>query len=351
MTESAFSEKLSGQIGSGRALSLENGDKVVILSDLHMGDGGRGDDLVRNEGLLIDALELWYLPRDYVLVLNGDIEELQGFSLAEIRSRWKRLYDLFDRFAARGALYKTVGNHDDGLLFEENYPYPLINALKIETGVLPVYVYHGHQGSQVYSRYNGILHNLMRYLMKPLGIRNISAARRRRRRFAAERSAYDFSRRNGIVSIIGHTHRPLFESLARFDYIKFEIERLCRVFPAATGEERAKIEGEVHALRFELAKLKRKERRRSLQDTLYGDELPVPCLFNSGSAIGKKGINAIELDRERISLVYWYTEGAGKHFVSRGGYLIEEVAGGKRKRAVLNSDALDYVLARISLLS
>ncbi|OHE65150.1 MAG: hypothetical protein A2Y36_17035 [Treponema sp. GWA1_62_8] len=84
---------------------------------------------------------------------------------------------------------------------------------------------------------------------------------------------------------------------------------------------------------------------------MYGDELPVPCLFNSGSAIGNKGINAIELDRERISLVYWYTEGAGKHFVSRGGYRIDEIAGGSRKRAILNSDALDYVLARISLLS
>jgi len=351
VTESAFSEKLFGQISAGRSLSLENGDKVLILSDLHMGDGGRGDDLVRNEGLLLDALELWYLPRGYVLVLNGDIEELQGFSLAEIRMRWKRLYALFDRFAARGGLYRIIGNHDEDIRFEAGYPYPLFDALRIDTGVLPVYVYHGHQGSQVYSRYHRVMRTFMRYLLKPLGIRNISAARRKRRRFSVERSAYDFSRRNGIVSVIGHTHRPLFESLARFDYIKFEIERLCRDYPAATGEERLKIEGEVRALRFELAKLKRKERRRSLQDTLYGDELPVPCLFNSGSAIGNKGINAIELDRERISLVYWYTEGAGKHFVSRGGYRIDEIAGGSRKRAILNSDALDYVLARISLLS
>jgi hypothetical protein len=106
----------------------------------------------------------------------------------------------------------------------------------------------------------------------------------------------------------------------------------------------------VKALRQELGKLKRSERRDVLRASLYGDELPVPCLFNSGSAIGRKGINAIELDKENIALVYWFTEGAGKKFISRGSYEVEAIPGTPCRRGVLNRDMLTNVKARIELL-
>jgi hypothetical protein len=86
------------------------------------------------------------------------------------------------------------------------------------------------------------------------------------------------------------------------------------------------------------------------RQSLYGDELPVPCLFNSGSAISKKGINAIELTHETIALVYWFIAGRGKQFVSRGGYTIEQFRDTPYCRSVLNQDQLDYVQAKIELL-
>jgi hypothetical protein len=165
-----------------------------------------------------------------------------------------------------------------------------------------------------------------------------------------EKQAYGFSLKNNCISVIGHTHRPLFESLGRFDYIKFEIERLCRDYPVSTGLEKERIAAEVAALRFDLGKLKRSERRDGLRQSLYGDELPVPCLFNSGSAIGRKGINAIELDRNQIALVYWFTEGGGKRFISRGPYQVEKLGDTAARRAVLNQDRFDYIKARIELL-
>jgi hypothetical protein len=164
-----------------------------------------------------------------------------------------------------------------------------------------------------------------------------------------ERKAYDFSMSNNCISVIGHTHRSLFESLGRFDYIKFEIERLCRDYPSSVGEDRERIAREVSALRLELGKLGRKERREGARLSLYGDELPLPCLFNSGSAIGKKGINAVELDTENISLVYWFAEGKGMKFISRGWYKVEKTAGACR--SVLNQNRLDYVKAKIDLFS
>ncbi|MDR1031007.1 MAG: serine/threonine protein phosphatase [Treponema sp.] len=350
MTSAAFfAEMISPRFNPGAILDISRCGKVLVISDLHMGVGYR-DDLAHNGTLLMDMLEGYYWQGGWTLVLNGDIEELLRYSLDAIREQWARLYRVFDRFNAAGRLYKNLGNHDEGLLFESNYPYALYNAVRIETGLLPIYVYHGHQSSKVYTSYNNLINASIRYFLKPVGIRNIASARNPHRRFYVEKRAYDFSLDNHCISIIGHTHRALFESLGRFDYIKFEIERLCRDYPASRGRDREQIAAEVRALRFELSKLKRSERRDVLRQSLYGDELPVPCLFNSGSAISKKGINAIELTNETIALVYWFMEGRGKHFVSRGEYIIEKIKGTPYCRSVLNHDQLDYIQARIELL-
>jgi predicted phosphodiesterase len=323
--------------------------RVLVISDLHMGSGVR-DDLAHNGGLLISMLEHYYYPGGWHLVLNGDVEEIYRFPLAVVRQRWKDLYRVFDLFAAAGRLVKTLGNHDDELVFEKNYPYPLYHALRMESSQIPFYVYHGHQSSRIYTDYKALPRGIVRYILRPFGIKNISSARSPRRRFSVEKKAYDFSMKNNCISIIGHTHRALFESLGRFDYIRFEIERLCRDYPVSEGREKKRIAAEVAALRADLGKLKRSERRKGSSQSLYGDELPVPCLFNSGSAISRRGINAIELGGEDIALVYWFTEGEGKKFVSRGNYEVERIRGTRYRRAVLNRDRLDYIRARMELL-
>ncbi|GHV91514.1 metallophosphoesterase [Spirochaetia bacterium] len=344
-----FSGLISPQFNPAAVLDITAGGKVLVISDFHMGIGRR-DDLSANGELLIALLEKYYLEGGWYLALNGDIEELQRHSLGSIQESWPRMYRIFDRFATENRLYKIIGNHDAGLVFEKDYPYPLYSAVRIETGLLPIYVYHGHQSSKIYTNYNHIIGASLRYVLKPFGIRNISSARSPYRRFFVEKQAYTFSLENHCISIIGHTHRALFASLGRFDYIKFEIERLCRDYPASAGQDRERIAAEVRALRQELGKLKRSERRDVLRASLYGDELPVPCLFNSGSAIGRKGINAIELDRENIALVYWFAEGEGKKFINRGSYEVEKIPGTPCCRAVLNRDRLDNVKARIELL-
>jgi UDP-2,3-diacylglucosamine pyrophosphatase LpxH len=348
-----FSDIASDAAGSrnaGRAfLDLRRGGKVLVVSDLHMGTGPR-DDLAQNGELLVSLLKDYYYPSGWLLVLNGDVEELHRYSLHAIRERWAALYRVFDRFASEGRLYKTLGNHDEDLRFEKNYPYPLYHALRIETSPLPVFVYHGHQSSPVFTEYNAILRGLVRYILTPLGIRNVSTARSPHRRFYVEKKAYAFSMEQGCISIIGHTHRALFESLSRFDYVRFEIERFCRDYPSSEGREKKRIAAEVAALRNELRKLKRSERRDVLRQSLYGEELPVPCLFNSGSAISRRGLNAIELDGEEIALVYWFADGNEKKFVTRGNYRIEKLRGTPYRRTVLNRDRLDYIKARMELL-
>jgi predicted phosphodiesterase len=324
-----------------------SGGRALIISDLHMGTG-KNDDLADNGELLISLLEDYYFPQGWHLVLNGDIEELQRYSLDRIKESWKRLYAVFDLFAGQNRLYKLIGNHDDELLLNKSYPYPLYGVIRIENGVIPAYVFHGHQSSYIYSKYNKVLKAGIRYVLKPFGIKNISSGRNPYKRYHVEKAAYNFSLDMRCISIIGHTHRPLFESLGRFDYIKFEIEHLIRDYPLSSEDKRRLNETNVMALRRELGKLMKKERKVVFRQSVYGDEMPVPCLFNSGCVIGKKGLHAIELSCEDIALVYWYTEGKGRRFISRGGYDIEKL--GNNRRAILNRDRLDYISARIQLL-
>ncbi|MCL2832255.1 MAG: serine/threonine protein phosphatase [Treponema sp.] len=323
--------------------------KILIMSDFHMGYGRR-DDLAPNREILTSILENYYFKNGWTLILNGDIEELAKYSYKKIRTEWADMYRIFDLFAAEGRLYKTLGNHDDDLIFEKNYPYKLYEAIRIDTGFIPAFIYHGHQASRVYTDYNNLIRLSLRYFFRPFGIRNISSARSPYRRFHVEKFAYKYSMEHDCISIIGHTHRALFESLGRFDFIKYEIMNRCRDYPGASEPEQEHIAGEVSHLRQELGKLKRSERRDVLRQSLYGDEMPVPCLFNSGCAIGKKGINAIELDSENISLVYWFIEGHGMKFISRGWYDVEKIENTPFCRSVLNQDRLDYVNALIKLL-
>ncbi|MFP4385535.1 MAG: metallophosphoesterase, partial [Spirochaetia bacterium] len=66
---------------------LNRSSRYIILSDLHLGNGGRTDDFRENGEMVIRILKEYYFDRDYTLILNGDIEELQKFTLASIRKR------------------------------------------------------------------------------------------------------------------------------------------------------------------------------------------------------------------------------------------------------------------------
>ena len=332
-------------------LDISTGGKALIISDIHMGHGSR-DDLDRNGEMLACILEEYYYKNGWILLLNGDIEELQKFSLDDISKKWANLFRVYDLFAKENRFYKIIGNHDDPVYLKryEDYPYHLHPVVKIETGAVPAFVYHGHQLMSMYRRFNKLVGFSIRFILKPLGIKNISYYKNPYKRFDIEKKAYSFSIENQCLTIIGHTHRPLFQSLGRFDYIKFEIEKLCMEYSSSVGEERSRIEAEVKALRKDLSALKKKEKRDVLRQSLYGDELPVPCLFNSGCTLGKQGINGIEISNKDIALAYWFTEGKSKKFVTRGGYKIEEIPNTPYRRAVLNYDNLDYIAAKIKLL-
>jgi predicted phosphodiesterase len=351
MNDEQFSTGILEQMGGSPSIALGPGARLAILSDLHMGDLSPNDDLRSNGPLLCSFLERHYLERGSTLILNGDIEDLQKFPLARIRSAWKGLFSLFDRFAREGRLYKVFGNHDEGLLESSRYPYPLCPGVRLGWGGRSLYAFHGHQASGFLANHNDLSGAMVRYVLHTLGIRNRSPSKDSGRRYRVERRIYDFSRGSGIVSVIGHTHRPLFESLSKYDRLRYDIERLCAEYCGAEDGRRAEIAETVSLFKEEFRRLGRKDRRNKRRDGLYGRDLLLPCLFNSGCAVGKKGVTAIEIEEGRIALAYWFEEGRERRYMEREAGPAEAMEGTPYRRVVIASEGLDDVFARMDLLA
>lgn len=339
-----------------RSLPLDGNAKVLVLSDLHMGNGGRRDEFRHNADLVRTMLTDYYYPGKYSLLLNGDVEELLKFPLESIVGQWGDFYNLFLRFEENGFFFKTYGNHDAALIEERDYRLRscMLESLKFSYGSETLLFFHGHQASvllwETYPLVSRSIVFFIRYIAKPFGIRNFSSAYNSRRRFSIEKSIYDFSNNAKIVSVIGHTHRPLFESLSKVDFLNYRIEELCRAYPEAVGDEKTAIEESITALKEELDACYKQGKKIGLRSGLY-NTLTIPSVFNSGCAIGKRGITALEIEGSTIRLVYWFNGKQSRKFISDRDNHPVELGNTGFSRIVLNEDNLDYVFSRLHLLA
>lgn len=338
---------------SAPEMTITDKDRFVIFSDLHMGDGSTRDDFSVNASLFSGILQKYYLEHDYTLILNGDVEELQKFSLQSIINTWNNVYSVFSMFSKREHLIKIIGNHDLQLLHEKHYPIrdALTHALRLSFNDNTLFIFHGHQASNLFENYNNLLGYVFKYLAKPFGVKNFSSAYNSKRRFRIERRVYKFSTSKKIVSIIGHTHRPLFESLSKVDYLKYKIEHLCRQFPLTEGPRRQNIRSEINSYREELEHSLRKKKRMNTHSSLYNNRLTIPSIFNSGCVIGKRGITALEIHDGKISLVQWFDSTINRKYFYHEDRDPEQLRGTNYFRKVLKDDYLSYIFSRIELLS
>ena len=326
--------------------------RLVVFSDLHLGDGGRNDDFKKNSGLFLESLRRYYLPRGFTLVLNGDIEELARFPLARVEARWPEIYGAWRQFAERGAFYKLAGNHDLSLLRRRprDLAFPVGEALKVRLGGHLLFLAHGHQASHLNWAFQTLGILFLRWLLNPLGFGNYTVAHSSRRRYNVEKRMYGFARLKRVMALIGHTHRPLFESLPRLDSVKIEIETLCRSFAQAAPGRQAEMERQLAVLRAEYVELQQRDGGPRRAENLYHDGPLLPCLFNSGCGIGRHGITALEVVDGRAALVYWFDRRRSEKFIAAQGYAPQPLAGTDYYRVELKHEELDYIFTRINLL-
>lgn len=330
---------------SAKPIKVKPTDKIVIFSDLHMGDGSNTDDFKTNADLFTYVLKQYYLKDDFDLVLNGDIEELQRYPMSKIYNQWMEVIQLFARFGK--GLYKTIGNHDLQLsvLKPEQLVLPVHEALRLIFDEGEMFVFHGHQASKKYQRHNQLVGFTLKYFANPLGIKNYSVRHDSRKQYKIEKIAYHYSAYRKIVSVIGHTHRPLFESLHKRDRIRFKIEQLCREFASTKNEKLIK---SIKALKKSLKKTKEDEK---FEGYMYNSLLHLPCLFNSGTVIGKRGMTCLEIQGGKISLVHWFDKRVSMKYLKSNEIEPYRLKGTDFYRMVINTDDLNYIFARVRLLS
>ncbi|TFG83218.1 MAG: metallophosphoesterase [Spirochaetales bacterium] len=339
-------------VDEARTEKLTAESRIVFLSDLHLGNRFRGDDFRKNEDLVKGALSSFYLSHGWKLVLNGDVEELHKFKYHAIREAYPELYSIFGSFRDGGRLVKLVGNHDLALLAHEDGEFPLEQALRLDAETGTILAFHGHQSHRFFMKYNFVSDFIIHYIANPLRIPSVGKPVTSRRRYNAERRIYRVSKELGVVTIAGHTHRPLFESCSKYDSLRWNIESALRQYTLAVGGERERIESMIGIYVQEFNRLSRKERRRKLSRNLYErDDIRVPCLFNSGCAISRGGFTAIEIEGPDISLVYWTREGNARPYIEREALFRDRPEGTPWQRYTIARDSLEYVFARLKLLA
>lgn len=224
-------ERLEKIFKNTLVIDISDRDSLVIFSDLHMGDGSKMDDFLHNGTFFQHILEHYYEKKDYKLILNGDIDELNRFSLKAVACRWQEVYNVFKRFHDQQRLFKLVGNHDFELSLRKRTPgdIPIQEALKLRYHDHYLLIFHGHQANhKYYNKFHWFIKIFLRLFANGLRIRNYSVAQDKRKKYKIEKRVYDFARKKKIMALIGHTHRPLFESLSKQETLKFKIENLCR---------------------------------------------------------------------------------------------------------------------------
>lgn len=239
-------------------------DRYVIFSDLHMGDGGSKDDFASNAALFQYVLSKYYLQKDFSLILNGDIEELQRFEGHVIKKQWKNVYRIFNAFHDLNNLYKIIGNHDLALCLPGKYKvnYKLHHSITLSHEKGDMMVFHGHQASMKYKKLNKLVGYTLKYIANPLQIRNYSVSHNSRKQFALEKRVYHYSAYRKLVSVIGHTHRPLFESLSKAERLSHRIENLCRQYAQLQDISLLPdVKNQINSHKKELMKIYKKIRR------------------------------------------------------------------------------------------
>lgn len=353
MNDSGYQIKLKKLFSKSTEIQANTEDRFVIFSDLHFGDGGRKDDFKHNAELFKFVIKANYIPKKYNLILNGDIEDLYKFDIHKIYKKYKDIYDLFEIFNSKNQFFKLIGNHDYTLL---TLKYPSINkriyqSLKLNFNNNTIFVYHGHQVSNYIDDFNYLSYFLIRFLISPLNIKNSVISINNSKKFKTEIRAYKFSAFQKIISIIGHTHRPLFESLSRIDTLNMRIEQIMRKINKLNDEDKSRYLKLLNDYKTQLLNLYQKNGQYNLRNGIYNEQLLIPCLFNSGSGIGKRGITCIEIRKDKIALVYWFDKNRSDRYLNDEDIKSKQLNDSNYYKAIIKSEPLSYIFNRINLLA
>ena len=227
-------KRLNGVYAMAERLAFGDGDRLVLMSDCHRGDGSQADNFLHNQTLYTAALAQ-YAREGYTYIELGDGDELwENTAVCDIADAHRGVFDRLAQLHTDGRLYMLYGNHDlckRGENFGKaitacSYDncrcrVPLFPALRAQEGLVlchadsggELLLVHGHQADVFNDRFWRVGQWLVRHLWRPLeliGVRDpTSAAKNYRKKGAVERRLSRWADTHPPLLIAGHTHRPM----------------------------------------------------------------------------------------------------------------------------------------------
>lgn len=279
-------------------LSLTPATKLIVMSDMHRGDGSGADDFAQNSLIYRCALQ-YYLENDFTYIELGDAEELwENDNFDQIYITHTPVYELLAKFHApdpgKTRYLKVWGNHDLYWKDNEAVYQSLFPGIQIYEGIIlndTILMIHGHQADhkctgEIAAVSKFFVHNFWTELQR-LGAKDPTrAATNPGLCNEVDERLHEWATHNdrGIATIIaGHTHRAVFENLSI--------------------TERRYLESKVKT------------------DGVKIENQPDASYFNTGSCVHPLSITGLEIsleDATSVALIEWchaYT--ADKLFIKR----------------------------------
>ena len=295
-------------------------DRLVVLSDMHRGKRDRADDFCRCEPAYLKALA-HYDGEGYTLVLLGDVEELWQNRVGAVMTAYPDAYEAEAAFHSAGRLLRFWGNHDEewasptAVRHELGPLHPgaplevreslLLDILLDERRLGSIFLVHGHQGTGMSDGLAFLARFTVRFIWKPIQhltsvSRNTPSTNQKVREKHHRAMRRWAEGHDSLVLIAGHTHRPVFASVAIVD----ELER-------RLGLDMEEILSRADDQLFWDEIVSDCTDRGWLGDEApcgppRPEAAPAPHLFNSGCCCFHDGrITGIELSERQIRLVLW----------------------------------------------
>ena len=229
-------------------VNFNKNSKIVIISDVHRGDGSYADSLIGNKNIYKSALNYYY-KEGYILIEAGDGDELwKNKNMRDIAYNYKDIFRILNKFNREKRLYLIYGNHDAKkgkveylecqrkklLKIDENFGEDLIyliNNITFREGLVlnyegvnkEVLIVHGHQLDFMNYEFSFISKFLVRHIWRGMeGIGGFKAptspANNYKKGGKIDRKLEQWSRENKKMLICGHTHKSRFPKLGEGIY-------------------------------------------------------------------------------------------------------------------------------------
>jgi UDP-2,3-diacylglucosamine pyrophosphatase LpxH len=238
------SKRISKVFNSAEQIPFDDSSKIILMSDVHRGDGTWADDLLKNENIYYAALTHYYYE-NYTYIEIGDGDELwKNKRISSILPTHREAFQLLSKFFKEGRLYFIYGNHDtvkSNKGFPRHNPYqyhdqpkgetiPLFENVKFHEGLIlrhnvtnqKILLIHGHQASFLDYEMWRLRRFLVRYLWRPLELLGIndptSTAKNYKKKDTIEKRLMDWASQEKQMLIAGHTHRPTFPEVGAPPY-------------------------------------------------------------------------------------------------------------------------------------